>query len=348
MNLVKLEYVTGNHIIYNVIDFIDLLKNIIKQNKGILFALVDDNIIVYHSLNIRNCFDDTVSKKLNNRYTFVKINYNYELIMNISNFNNYDTTHNIHDSVKCNILFNNILELIKDKNYIEDKKLICFIFYHIKNYNNNNLRQLVTSFLNKVEKLISDDLKKDMEFCLIVAKNHNCDFMFIKNLMKINKVLMIELIKNNTYSLVNVSNEWGGDKDVVLTAVKNNGHNLKFASDDLRNDRDIVLAAIKTNGCCLMYASDELRNNKKMVLKSVCENFISLQYASNELRNDIEVITFAASKNINSLRYASEKLINNKEFMLNMVNQNEIALKYVPDDLRNDIKVISKPLPSIS
>jgi len=68
--------------------------------------------------------------------------------------------------------------------------------------------------------------------------------------------IVLEAVKQNGNSLVDVLLLYGEDREIVLEAVKQNGLSLKLIKDDhigkiFKSDREIVLEAVKSNGRAL-------------------------------------------------------------------------------------------------
>jgi len=142
--MVIIEFFNSDKVVeYNVDTHQKLIRDIKYDNRKTLFSLIDmNNKIVYHSLS-----SNYVKGPLEDKYFIIKLNYPYDFIMDIYNFDE------CNDIDHCKSLIEKIKILLNDKNkdYINDKKLIIFILRYIKNNDNIYLINILMIYIMKLK-----------------------------------------------------------------------------------------------------------------------------------------------------------------------------------------------------
>lgn len=127
-------------------------------------------------------------------------------------------------------------------------------------------------------------------------------------------------MKENGLTLQYASDVLKADREIVLEAVKNSGDALEWASDELKADKEIILEAVKKNGCSLQYASDELIADREIALTAI-EKIILLVDGSYRRRNGYFSTTLTLQEHESKISdlwceyYIPEKLLQNRMFM---------------------------------
>lgn len=129
------------------------------------------------------------------------------------------------------------------------------------------------------------------------------------------------------------------NKEEVLEVVKQNGWSLEYASDDLRNDKEVVLEAVKNYGSSLYYASKELKDDKEFILECVKQNGFALEFASRKLQDDKEIVLKAVSDHERGMTIidASERLQKDLNIVLMALkNGNAFTFDAIDKDLKDE------------
>lgn len=73
-------------------------------------------------------------------------------------------------------------------------------------------------------------------------------------------------------------------REFILDIVKQEGYSLQFASDRLKADKEVVMEAVKQDGRALQFASKELQADKDVVLEAVMQRETVIVFASDEIQ----------------------------------------------------------------
>lgn len=226
----------------------------------------------------------------------------------------------------------------------------------------NNWNYLVDSLKNNKDfilKLIKKDqsvgfiysnlneiLKADKEIALESIKNSIYSLDYIPKNLKEDKGFILEIIKNKdvhiTKNEVKLFNKYKNDKDVVLELIKKQEYTFLLLND-FKMDRDFILQAVKNNGLVLKFCN-QYKNDAVIVMEAVKQNIWSLSDASNELKSNLDFAYKLCDNDINGFfDYLSEQITNNfkneKEFKLNYFN-NKLLSKIDNENNINKIKKI--------
>jgi hypothetical protein len=85
----------------------------------------------------------------------------------------------------------------------------------------------------------------------------------------------LNLIADQTYSILYIPHNFRHDKEILLMIVKGNGMMLEYASYQLKDSKRVVLAAITNNKLALQFASDRLKHKKSFM--SICATCSALR-----------------------------------------------------------------------
>jgi hypothetical protein len=106
--------------------------------------------------------------------------------------------------------------------------------------------------------------------------------------IRANKELVMFVVRQNGYALMDAASELKADEDVVLAACAQNAHALQFASPELRSNKRFVERAAYSNCHVLRFAAESVKADKELMLKLVEHSKTAILYVGSALKSDEE------------------------------------------------------------
>lgn len=145
--------------------------------------------------------------------------------------------------------------------------------------------------------------------------------MDIKNLTK---KQIIEGLKNNKISFMDLSEDLKNNKKIMLEVVKENGRMLLYVSDRLKDNKEIVWEAVKSDGFSLIYVSDRLKDDKNILLEAIKSYDYALLEASDRLQNDVDLLEVLEKVDISHWQDTDIKWYQRRMEVLNNIKEKQL------------------------
>ena len=184
-------------------------------------------------------------------------------------------------------------------------------------------------------------MKNDKSICLEAMRNHGSNLFYLDSKYKKDKEIVLEAVKQHGGALLFADDSLKKDREIVLEAVKQHGGALEFADDNLKKDREIVLEAVKQRGYALQYTDDTFKKDREIVLEAVKQHGYVLQYADDTFKKDREIVLEAVKQNGYALQYADDTFKKDREIVLEAVKQDGGALEFADNSLKNDPNILA-------
>ena len=218
-----------------------------------------------------------LSKKLNSLINYYNCDSYIQLILNQVILNNFNEI--INTSLLSYLNKDTFINII----FIQKKNLYCIgnkNGYAILEYKNDNYYKLLSSTLFYYGNTSYDIINTSSYRNLILngIKKFNFPLQYVSNILKNDKEIVTEAIKQDRTNLDKISNNLKNDKEFILNGIKKFNFPLQYVSNILKNDKEIVTEAIKQDIKNLKYASNNLKNDRKFILKLIRENELILEF----------------------------------------------------------------------
>lgn len=126
------------------------------------------------------------------------------------------------------------------------------------------IQKILQTGSNLTDIEIPEELKRDHDIALTIAKT-NGHFIYKVDESIIDKEIVLEALKSNSYASDKVPEFFFNDKDVAMLIVSKNGHLLWKMSDKLIDDIDVVREAVKNDPDAIRFASDRIKNDSEFM-----------------------------------------------------------------------------------
>ena len=151
----------------------------------------------------------------------------------------------------------------------------------------------------------------------------------------------IEYVKENAWSIRNLSEEFQRNKQVALEAVKFHGVLLGYVHKDFRSDFEVVYEAVKRYNYALNDADENLKKNHDIVLAAIHYMPSSLSCAHVTLHVDYEFMLKAVKLDGECIRYGYPPFLLNRRMLFTALRYSlkPITPSYLLCRFLNDYKL---------
>lgn len=181
----------------------------------------------------------------------------------------------------------------------------------------------------------SDVLKNNKKIILKACETAGI-YEYIPPLLKNDKDILFQCIKNYDWDMEQIDNSLKDDKNFMLRFINYDGKFFYYASERLKADKDVAMEAFKKSFRNYMYFSEKLRTDRNITINAVKNSGLLLKYASASLRDDEFMVKLAVASHPKSFLYASKRLKNDKGFALKLMETAPLVFCSMPEYFRHE------------